>query len=324
MKKLCILILSALLMLCGCTEISEGDSSETMQADATAAMPQPYPVAVDNLIFNSSPASVCSLSPAVTEIIFELGFGDRIICKSSYCDYPDEAAGIPTAGSSANPDFDKIIEYSPDLLITQSPIANKDVSRLSDEGISVMIIPAPASMDGLYDIYSKLSLIFSGSIDGERLAENSLSEFRTVTAAASGSCESLVFIMNVTSDGMSVATGDTFAGDYVGCFGKNIAAANEDYSMTYDELAAADPQVIFLAHPLSSEDIPQELASQLSAFSNGHVYVIDASLTERPTSRLAKITSSISSAVRTDTGGSGFTGGFAEIPEDAQQTEELQ
>lgn len=319
MKRLILMIFSAVLIFCGCTEISDSDG-QAVPASASVSVPEAYPVTVDNLTFNESPKSVGSLSPAVTEMICELGFGDRLVCRSSYCDYPDEAQSVPAAGSGANPDFDRIIELRPALLITHSPIANKDVSRLSDAGIAVMIISAPSSVEELCEMYEKLSLIFSGSLDGKELADNALSDLRTAINGANGSCESLIFIMNTAEDGFMAATGDTFAGDYISSFGKNTAAAKTGYFITAEELISADPQVIFLAHPLESEDIDPEVASQLSAFENGHVYVIDGSLMERPTSRLAGITRSISETVRNDTGGSSFSDGYAEIPAQTSET----
>lgn len=307
--------------LCSCTEISE--PKEAVPAAATVTEPQAYPVEAGNLIFNSSPRTIGSLSPAVTEMIFELGFGDRLICRSSYCDFPDEAKELPEAGSAANPDIDKLISYSPELLITQSPIAGKDVKRLSEAGISLLTLSAPSSLEELYVNYQTLSNILSGSIEGDELAEDTLADLKNAVKEAKGSCESLVLIMNVNDDGFSVGTGDSFSGDYISVFGKNIADGYTSFSMTADELIQADPQVIFLAHPLESSDIPEETASQLSAFSEGHVFVIDASLTERPTSRLAKLTRSISEAVRENTGGSAVSGGFAEIPEtEAPEAEE--
>ncbi len=244
-------------------------------------------------------------------MLFELGFGDRIICRSEYCDYPESTENIPSVGSAVNPDIDGIIKYSPALLITQSPIANKDITRLSGAGVSVLSLPSPRSETELFDNYRTLALIFSGSIDGESLAENATADLRAALAEANGSCESLVFIMNITDDGFSAATGDTFAGDYAAHFGKNIAADNSSLTLTAEELLDADPQVILLAHPLDTSYFDTDLASQLTAFSEGHVYVIDASLTERPTARLAAVTRQISETIRSDTGG----GDFAVIPE---------
>ncbi len=315
--KIFIIVLFSVFMLCSCTEISEPEAS--VPAAATAVTEAAYPVEAGNLIFNSSPKTIGSLSPAVTEIIFELGFGDRLVCRSSYCDYPEEAKDIPHAGSAANPDIDKLIGYSPDLLITQSPIANKDIKRLNESGITLLTLPAPSSLTELFENYRIISNILSGSIDGDRLAQNALSEFKTALTEADNSCESLVLIMNVSEDGFSVGTGDSFAGDYISAFGKNIAEEYTEFSMTAEELISADPQVIFLAHPLESHDIPAEVSSQLSAFSEGHVFVIDASLTERPTSRLAGLTRSVSETVRADTGGAASDTKSAEVSEETEE-----
>lgn len=321
LKKIFLYILSAALLLCGCTEISEV-TEPAVEAVATVAEPEPYPVTVDKLVFNRSPERVASLSPAVTEMLFELGCGDKLVCRSSYCSYPEEAASIPEVGSGANPDIDSIISYKPDLLITQSPIANKDVSRLTSAGISLLTLPAPVSVDGLYENYEKLALIFAGSIDSSALAESTLAEFKGAVAAAKNSCESLVFIMDITSDGYLIAGGNSFAGDYISSYGDNIAADTTSFVMTAEELIEKDPQVIFFANPLSSEDIPPETADLLRAFSEGHVYVIDGTLMERPTSRLSGVTKKIAEKVRTDTGGA-MPDGHAEIPETSASAEDV-
>lgn len=315
-KKLILIFSAAALFLCGCTQVTENEEEPAIPANADVSEAAPYPVTVGGLTFNSSPESVGSLSPAVTEMLFDLGYGDRLVCRSEYCSYPEEAENIPAVGSAVNPDIDGIINLSPALLITQSPIANKDITRLSQAGISVLSIPAPRSAEELTENYRSLSLIFSGSLEGEERADKATEDLRAALSEAKGSCESLVFIMNITDDGFSAATGDSFAGDFAAHFGRNIAAGNTSLTLTSEELLAADPQVILLAHPLESSDIDAELSSQLSAFSEGHVFVIDASLTERPTARLAGITRKISEAVREDTGGASY----AEIPEASAET----
>lgn len=290
-------VLAAFVFLSGCTEIAEPVMAEASE-EQNICEPQPYPVTTDGLVFSSSPERVASLSPAVTEIICALGFGDRLVCRSEYCDYPDEISSLPTAGSAANPNIEAVIECKPQLLISMSPIANKDVSSLETAGINVMIISSPQSNDELFGLYEKLSLIFNGSEDYISVAESLLSEYRKAIENASGSCKSIALILEVFGDSFSVASGSDFAGDYISCFGKNIAAGNISMTMSAEELIAADPEVILLASPLNSDDIGYEPASLLSAFNNGKVYVIDASLTERPTARLSALTESITDALR--------------------------
>lgn len=315
-KKTILIFSAAAVFLCGCTQVTENEEEPAIMANADVSEAAPYPVTVGELTFNSSPETVGSLSPAVTEMLFELGYGDRLVCRSEYCGYPEEAENISAVGSAVNPDIDGIIKCAPALLITQSPIANKDITRLSQAGISVLSIPAPRSVEELTENYRSLSLIFSGSLEGVERADQATEDLRAALSEAKGSCESLVFIMNITEDGFSAATGDSFAGDFAAHFGRNIAAGNTSLTLTPEELLAADPQVILLAHPLESSDIDPELSSQLSAFAEGHVFVIDASLTERPTARLAGVTRKISEAVRKDTGGADF----AEIHETSAET----
>ena len=63
-----------------------------------------------------------------------------------------------------------------------------------------------------------------------------------------------------------------------------------------------------------------ELAEQLSAFSEDHVFSIDASLTERPTARLAETIRSVSEVMTgTNAETTEFTGGYAEIHETSGQ-----
>ncbi|MCM1524348.1 MAG: helical backbone metal receptor [Ruminococcus sp.] len=314
------LITLTIVCFCGCTDIAERERYNV--SETTGGEERPYPVTAENLVFNSSPETVGSLSPAVTEMIFELGFGGRLVCRSSYCDHPKEAESIPEAGSGANPDIDRIIACSPALLITQSPIANKDVARLGEAGISVLMLPSPSSLEELYGCYESLSMIFNGSVEGEAAAEQAVSGLKSAVSEAKGSCESAAFIMNVSEGELSAATGDTFAGDFVSVFGRNIAGNSHGFSLSAEELINADPQVIFLANPLKTSDIDYEITSRLTAFSEGHVYVIDASLTERPTSRLAGLIRSVSETLREDMGAAvpavtaETANEYGEIPED--------
>lgn len=303
-----------MLFLCGCSAITPINEETAIPVEATVVTEAPYPVNVGDLTFNSAPKKVAALSPALAEMIFEIGHGESIICKGEYCDYPSALADIPEAGSSANPDIDAIIEYAPEIVLTQSPIANQDIVRLSDEGITVLMLPAASNIEELYDTYRELALIFEGGITCDAIADAALSGIKEAYDNARGSCESLVFIMDVTEDGFAAVNGSSFAGSYISAFGTNIAALNESPIMTARELIAADPQVIFLAHPLTSDDIGYETSEQLTAFANGYVYVIDSTLFERPTSRLASVTASVSEKLRSDTGGAAFEGGFAVIP----------
>lgn len=317
---LIIFMLLTLLLWTGCSEIEDNEPVGGLAEQTEQTESPSYPVTAGGLVFADSPASAASLSPAVTEMIFELGYGDRLVCRSSYCDYPGEALALPDVGSGANPDIKAIAELAPEVVITQSPLANTDLSALKNAGIAVLCLPAPVSGEELCENYRTLGKIFAGETMGVQLADSCTAGFQSALRSAKGSCASLVFIMEVTEEGYLTAAGESFAGSYISAFGENAVPGEAGYLLTDERLISIDPQVIFLAKPLTSESISGEVRERLSAFSQGYVYVIDSSLIQRPTSRLEGVTRSISERLREDTGSAAFTEGYAVI-EGFQETD---
>ena len=60
---------------------------------------------------------VISLAPHVTELIYAVGGGDKIVGTVKYSDYPKAAQGIPRIGDNRLIDIERILAMKPDLLI---------------------------------------------------------------------------------------------------------------------------------------------------------------------------------------------------------------
>jgi ABC-type Fe3+-hydroxamate transport system substrate-binding protein len=60
---------------------------------------------------------IVSLSPAVTETLFELGVGDKIVGVALRSDHPEEARRLPSVGAGTNPDLEAIARLSPTLIL---------------------------------------------------------------------------------------------------------------------------------------------------------------------------------------------------------------
>lgn len=60
---------------------------------------------------------IISMAPSVTETLFALGLGDRVIGVSRFCNYPPEAAQKPRIGGLFDPNFEAIVALRPDLLV---------------------------------------------------------------------------------------------------------------------------------------------------------------------------------------------------------------
>jgi iron complex transport system substrate-binding protein len=66
------------------------------------------------------PNRIVSTSPSITETLFALGLGARVVGVSSYCRYPTEVEKLPRVGSFLKPDAEAIARLRPDLVIVHA------------------------------------------------------------------------------------------------------------------------------------------------------------------------------------------------------------
>ena len=69
-------------------------------------------------MLDTEPTRIVSLAPAITETLFELGAGDRVVGVSDFCDHPPEATSRPRLGSGFTPNYEEIVGQRPDLILT--------------------------------------------------------------------------------------------------------------------------------------------------------------------------------------------------------------
>ncbi|QBG47750.1 hypothetical protein EGM51_10235 [Verrucomicrobia bacterium S94] len=83
---------------------------------------------------NSVPKRIISLAPDITESLYLLGLGDRIVGATTYCLWPEEAKQIPRVGGFGQYNFEAIVSLRPDLVILHHNYESEK-NRLTDLGI---------------------------------------------------------------------------------------------------------------------------------------------------------------------------------------------
>ncbi|MGN1303843.1 MAG: ABC transporter substrate-binding protein [Oscillospiraceae bacterium] len=287
--------LSAALILTafsGCAQVEE-DAPEVTQVTEEEVLP--YPVTIGSLVFNAAPETVGSLSPAITDMIAELGFSDKLVGVSSYCSFEGMPSDLADLGSSANPDAQAIIKAAPELLISHSPIAKKDITAIESTGTRVLIIPAPTSVEELCNLYHDIYRVFSGSDENEEQAVSACFEkLQNTFEIYDGMLGSYVYIM---SSKLAFASDESFCGDFFSHFGKNAAANEEGISVTKERLIELDPEYVIIPSGMKLSRLPEEL----SAVKNNKVIRLDKDteqLLERPTSEVYKAADFVNKAIK--------------------------
>jgi iron complex transport system substrate-binding protein len=84
---------------------------------------------------SAPPMRIVSTSPSITETLFALGLGDRVVGVSTYCRFPPEATRLPKVGTFLKPDAELIAGLRPDLVIVH------EVSTGIDRKLASLRIP---------------------------------------------------------------------------------------------------------------------------------------------------------------------------------------
>jgi iron complex transport system substrate-binding protein len=97
---------------------------------------------------------IVSTAPSITETLFALGVGDKVVGVSQFCNYPPEVQKLPKVGSYVKPDIEAIARLAPDLIILQQS-QNTQSERLDALHLSFIVVPNST----LDDIYAEIQLI---------------------------------------------------------------------------------------------------------------------------------------------------------------------
>jgi ABC-type Fe3+-hydroxamate transport system substrate-binding protein len=93
------------------------------------------------ITFANPPSRIVSLVPSLTEALFALGLGDRVVGVTDWCVHPaDRVAALPKVGGTKDASVEAILELAPDLVIANhEENTRRVVERLESAGLAVWV-----------------------------------------------------------------------------------------------------------------------------------------------------------------------------------------
>jgi len=92
------------------------------------------------------PRRIIALTPSVTETLFALGLGDRVVGVGDYSRWPAEAVRKPRLGALFNPNLERIVSLKPDLAVL-IPSERGLGTKLKPLGVDVLVVPDESLAD---------------------------------------------------------------------------------------------------------------------------------------------------------------------------------
>lgn len=89
----------------------------------------------------TAPQRIVSLAPVVTETLFALGAGPRVVGVTRFCDRPAAATTLPRVGGFIDPQLEAILALRPDLVVAMPSLGQRSLlDRLRQRGIPVAVV----------------------------------------------------------------------------------------------------------------------------------------------------------------------------------------
>jgi ABC-type hemin transport system substrate-binding protein len=227
------------------------------------------------------PRRIVSLVPSLTEALFALGLGERVVGVTEWCVHPAEAvAKLPKLGGTKNPDLAGLLALAPDLVIAnQEENRRRDVERLEAAGVHVWLTYPRTVAEGARLLVELAEL--GASPEARRdVVEPVLAAL--AEAERQRPAEGVPVFCPIWRDPWLAVGADTYAHDLLTlCGGRNVCAepGRRRYPrVTLDEVAAAAPEVVLLPdepYAFGAADVAELRRLPLPAARNGRIHLID-------------------------------------------------
>ena len=228
-----------------------------------------------------------SLAPNLTENIFAIGAGERLIGVTTYCNFPLEADKIQKVGDTINPNIETIIALKPDVVfVSTASQIESFTNQLAQQNIAVYVTN-PNSLDDVFANLKKLGELFGTSDKAEKLVADLQKRTNEVEQKVKGKKSVKVFVQ-ISKEPLFTVGGKSFLTDLIKRADGESVTANvaEAYPKFSKETALAlQPEVIILSESEDNKE-PNDVFKNSPAVKNGKVFKINADIISRPTARL--------------------------------------
>lgn len=271
-------VVACLALIAACTPRGTANQGAAREITDDAGRRVGLPAKVDRVV---------SLAPNLTEIVFAVGAGDRLVGRTSYCDYPAEAKAIAEVGDTLHPSLERIIALKPQVvLVSTASQLEVFTNQLQGQNIAVYVTD-PHDLEGVFRSIAQIGEIV-GEKDRANLLVQKLRERTNTVEQAVKQKQPVRVFYQVSGEPLYTAGHASFVTDLMRRAGgasvtADVPGAWPKYSN--ESALAARPDAIILPTGGSmgaANATVAEALRQSPAALQGHVYKINDDHLARP------------------------------------------
>ena len=307
-------VLTAAAAGCGSSPASSAGASSAAASGAAASGAFPVMVMTANgaVHISKRPASIISVSPTATEMLYAIGAGHQVSAVDQDSDYPPQAPR--TKLSYLNPSVEGILARQPDLVVISNETPGL-AKRLAGFSIPVLDLPAPDSLSGVYAEFGQLGRATGNLAGAEREVASLRGQISQIRAAVPRRSAPVTYYYELDQTYFSV-TSDTFVGRLLSLLGmksiadsaKGAAAAGGYPQLSAEYILRANPDYVILADTICCHQDSAAVRSRpgwagLAAVKSGHIIPLNDDIASRWGPRIVDLLRVVLAALRRDGAG---------------------
>lgn len=241
---------------------------------------------------------VISLAPNLTESVFAIGGGEKLVGVTSFCNYPEQAKKLPHVGDTMKPNLETIVALEPQLvLISTDSQLQSFVRQLEANNISAFVTEAK-DVDGVLRNLRRLGELLGTPDQAEKLVSDLQTRIAAVETKVKNEKPVKTFVQIAREPLYTIGSASFLTDLLRRAGGASVTAEIETaYPNVSRETAfAAAPEAIILSvdESMGSQNAaPDDVFKNSPAVKNNKVFKIDGDLLTRPSPRTADLVEQI-------------------------------
>lgn len=228
-----------------------------------------------------------SLAPNLTENIFAVGAGGKLVGVTSFCDYPQEAQKIQKIGDTINPNLETILALKPQIVFVSTASQIETFTKTLEQRGVVVFVTDPKDFTGILRNLRQLGDILGTQPTAEKLIADLQRRVKTVEETVKDEPKTKVFVQ-ISKDQLYTVGRDSFITEIVERAGGESATkmvATAYPKLSKETALALNPDAIILSESPDNTE-PNEVFKNSNAVKNNRVFRVDAAHLARPGPRV--------------------------------------
>lgn len=274
-KTLITLALAVMLILVSVQEIAA--SSYPMEiTDATGI----------KVVLKAEPMRIVSIVPSVTEMLYSVGLGPKMVGVTAWCTYPEAAKSVAKVGD-VNINIEAVLSKKPDLVVADLSMSGSTIDKLRELGLPVLAISAQ-NMEEMLDALEVLGRAGGRENEALTLVSNLKSRIARIKGILVAAKTRPSVFVEIWNEPLMTAGSGTYVNELIELAGgTNIAGKVSGWPVfSHESVISGDPFIILLTNFNKGEVMARKAWSGLTAVKSGRVLESDPDLLVRCGPRL--------------------------------------